>query len=848
VPLTPTSIPSPTTSSQELYQCGLQYPPTPKHQKSNSDQDLYPPAAIINQLSPPTIKLLGIPNTGAKSRVETQIKIILQLENIENGPWEYLRLPYGSASKKRSKRGALLPNDVPRQNTLYLETRVKCATSPNYSVYACTPCRDREKKRSQRKREARRRPRPKSEDEDEDPLPNSVPSSVRDQWERNKIILFNCGELVTLNTESVFEGGQALPTAILPTRITCYCRHHREKLGFIIDFTLKQHDGSVVASTRSPPILITDDHKSTTSKLSTNNDPLSSKPRKIAKSTRGITEEDNLIHSDSNDKKPYARSNRRERTPLQFNHVSSSSPSFISPSDYSANNLNMTTPSTTPSPPKNLKELLPNQNITPFNLGNPFDDGTRKMENTDDLEKYLTSTLSVNSPPQMSENQSGLQMNSQLDLSMFDLEADKFISNSWNLDDTNADMSYKEAKISRVVPYEGPTSGGIEITILGKNFTDGLVAYFGENPASKTTRWGESTLVCLLPPSLQAGPVDVTLKGPNSSKNAMSEQVTFTYLDQSDKALMELALKVLGYNLTGKVEDAKNVAMRIVGAGDEEEQFNNYHNMNSTNNNYDLETFTLNALKLLDYNDGETYTNIVNNQRQTLLHLSCQLSFDRLATILIRNGADLNARDINGLTPLHFAHMFKSEDCASVLYENSADPSIVDATGKLPKEVGNVRYFTKLINQDGEDADDEVDFSSSEESIESLSEKPMIKKRDSIILKSPISSESKGVTKKERKFHECDLDILPPKTDFIHEKTEWGFNKVEEITQFLDEIDWSTKAKRRAQSVVEDVRLMLFWAPVLMLSLIFSFISIIPFMNRVGNQLAPLLGLQANSE
>ena len=536
--MTPTSIPSPTTSSQELYQCGLQYPPTPKHQKSNSDQDLYPPAAIINQLSPPTIKLLGIPNTGAKSRVETQIKIILQLENIENGPWEYLRLPYGSASKKRSKRGALLPNDVPRQNTLYLETRVKCATSPNYSVYACTPCRDREKKRSQRKREARRRPRPKSEDEDEDPLPNSVPSSVRDQWERNKIILFNCGELVTLNTESVFEGGQALPTAILPTRITCYCRHHREKLGFIIDFTLKQHDGSVVASTRSPPILITDDHKSTTSKLSTNNDPLSSKPRKIAKSTRGITEEDNLIHSDSNDKKPYARSNRRERTPLQFNHVSSSSPSFISPSDYSANNLNMTTPSTTPSPPKNLKELLPNQNITPFNLGNPFDDGTRKMENTDDLEKYLTSTLSVNSPPQMSENQSGLQMNSQLDLSMFDLEADKFISNSWNLDDTNADMSYKEAKISRVVPYEGPTSGGIEITILGKNFTDGLVAYFGENPASKTTRWGESTLVCLLPPSLQAGPVDVTLKGPNSSKNAMSEQVTFTYLDQSDKALV----------------------------------------------------------------------------------------------------------------------------------------------------------------------------------------------------------------------------------------------------------------------------------------------------------------------
>lgn len=37
-----------------------------------------------------------------------------------------------------------------------------------------------------------------------------------------EILLFNCPEIVD------FSAGDT----ILPTRITCYCRHHNEKIGF----------------------------------------------------------------------------------------------------------------------------------------------------------------------------------------------------------------------------------------------------------------------------------------------------------------------------------------------------------------------------------------------------------------------------------------------------------------------------------------------------------------------------------------------------------------------------------------------------------------------------------------
>lgn len=96
--------------------------------------------------------------------------------------------------------------------------------------------------------------------------------------ERRRILLFNCNEYVEFNNGE----------ATLPTRVTCYCRHHSEKTGFRYEsrsttlfhadilkktphpflfhnrivFTVKDNLNHVIGTGRSPPIMITDDHKS----------------------------------------------------------------------------------------------------------------------------------------------------------------------------------------------------------------------------------------------------------------------------------------------------------------------------------------------------------------------------------------------------------------------------------------------------------------------------------------------------------------------------------------------------------------------------------------------------------
>ena len=111
--------------------------------------------------------------------------------------------------------------------------------------------------------------------------------------------------------------------------------------------------------------------------------------------------------------------------------------------------------------------------------------------------------------------------------------------------------------------------GGIEVIILGENFSQGLEITFGDTPAISTQAWGANTLMCVLPPSPSPGPVVVGIKNLQANHNTGIQ--LFTYLDTSDKALMELALQVVGMKMTGRIDDARNVARRIIAgnaAGD----------------------------------------------------------------------------------------------------------------------------------------------------------------------------------------------------------------------------------------------------------------------------------------
>ena len=112
----------------------------------------------------------SLPEGGTKSRVETQIRLTLDLAHASSssseplkydkvGSWKWLRLPKGTTTKKRTrKEGKVgqrfcvcltvapshLPLDAPTEESLYLTAEITCATPPYTAVAVCSSCQTRE--------------------------------------------------------------------------------------------------------------------------------------------------------------------------------------------------------------------------------------------------------------------------------------------------------------------------------------------------------------------------------------------------------------------------------------------------------------------------------------------------------------------------------------------------------------------------------------------------------------------------------------------------------------------------------------------------------------------------------
>lgn len=240
----------------------------------------------------PELLVLGVPTVGAKSRVETQIKITLALVRPQRGikreddgvgvvgigkaawilpdgglderaaqelerveTWTHLRLPKHLALKSKEKKSGTaavvkpkpshpgrsyfsrlgqrregggpcthadlrlissVPDPAP-ESTLNLDVAVVSASDPTQRIYICSNCEQRELKRSLRRKDSKGKtftaPIPI-------PDPNDPPRN--EDEERQKVVVFNAQEVVDFQTGEV----------VLPTRVTCYCRHHKEKKGF----------------------------------------------------------------------------------------------------------------------------------------------------------------------------------------------------------------------------------------------------------------------------------------------------------------------------------------------------------------------------------------------------------------------------------------------------------------------------------------------------------------------------------------------------------------------------------------------------------------------------------------
>ncbi|KAI7864623.1 hypothetical protein BDF14DRAFT_1884209 [Spinellus fusiger] len=718
--------------------------------------------SIIAKADPPwQIRVLGLPLTGAKSRVETQIKLCLQLVNPSgdrSSHWPTLYLPEHLVAKEKLKRKLPKPTEDPlgardkgmvEADALFLEAAVVCDSHADKEIIMCASCVHRERKRLKRKRDNKAARAANKESSAAklaalfaNDLPDLKDEEVMNQ-ERRKILLFNCGETVD------FMSGEAT----LPTRVTCYCRHHNEKVGFRIVFTIKDRHHHVIATGRSPPIMITDDHKS--SKIQT-----ALRKRMRAEIEPPLLEE--------------ALDPKRKASIMAYAHQEVETDSGVSSPIAS-------TPATPTTPSSQLEEILPSPEATPF-------DREPSRHEEDHSTVRMATDLSIRSstfyetlpsehdvydfmgqyPMQQVQQQQQQQQQhyhpqhpqhphlqslpsslpSQMDpqthpllpaeqhqqqiLSHFQniqsplrrrMTGTYNMQQQWQASNIYAKMQQRHAveeskpnvipRLHRLIPSEGPIYGGAEVTVLGSNFYEGLTCLFGENPAVPTHCWSSNTLLCILPPAPTAGPVVVSFREhPLMSEG--QDVVLFTYFDESDRALMELALQVVGLKTMGKVEDARHIAMRIVQGDPPQDRKDAPSGFfqpspHSLSDVYDcakqlylsdLEEMVMNALLSMHQVHSLTKeVSLTNRYQHTLLHLATLCGYHRLVKLLVYLGVDVNQVDRNGFTALHFASWTGKEDIVRIL-KDTTDPTIRNRMGKtaegLAMEAGHQHVASLL--------------------------------------------------------------------------------------------------------------------------------------------------------
>ncbi|KAI8376339.1 uncharacterized protein BYT42DRAFT_517234 [Radiomyces spectabilis] len=709
------------------------------------------------------IRVLGLPPSGAKSRVETQIKICLQLAHTSSGElatnWSHLKLPEHMVAKEKLKRkntkyGTEEKPALTDSEVLILDAAVVCDSHADNEIIMCTSCVHRERKRLKRKRDNKVARAANKEGGAAkvaalfaNDLPDLEDEAVMAE-ERRKILLFNCTEYVEFN------GGEAT----LPTRVTCYCRHHSEKVGFRIVFTLKNHHHQVIATGRSPPIMITDDHKSSKvqttgkkrSRAEVEGSPVEMEPpvnTKRKASTMLMCNADG--ETDSGVSSPVASTpatptsqgedGAHEQSPLptKLEVTSTATTTFdetMDPSSSQGVGLEKH-----PSSSKNLLSHLGQQaqdavtftqqlqqdclfgslNLNDLNM-------EQLMANASMIPTSLSPTTLPQ--PQRQQEQQQQQQNQQNSLATLQQQQQQILSHfnqnpmqtalyrrrfggsglgaqqSWqNNQNIYAKIQQQQQRqqqaaaderkptnlprLHRLIPSEGPIYGGAEVTVLGSNFYEGLTCLFGENPAVPTHCWSANTLLCILPPAATAGPVVVSFKEHPLMLEGQ-DVVLFTYFDESDRALMELALQVVGLKTMGKVEDARQIAMRIVqgdsggnsGQGERKGQGGttsfgraglqlDYREMltiqAASAAYYNARTLCLPRLeeKIIAALVAVTVMptryrcdlTLTNRNHHTLLHLATICGYARLVKALIKLGCDVNKADNNGFTALHFA-------------------------------------------------------------------------------------------------------------------------------------------------------------------------------------------------
>jgi hypothetical protein len=362
-------------------------------------------------------------------------------------------------------------------------------------------------------------------------------------------------------------------------------------------------------------------------------------------------------------------------------------------------------------PPYNTGPPTPNSHENPFTFAASRN---RSMENLAMQQMY---SAPPSAHPSRAPSPTGLRNNSQSYQPHHAQLAQAIANGFYAVPATQ--MPQRLPTIHKIIPSEGPKAGGIEVTCLGSGFFQGLEVMFGDTKATTTTYWGETSLVCLLPPALLAGRVPVTFKQqqmqPYPTPPLPKQQVFFNYVDDDEQQIIRTCLAVLSHKMNGNTEDVRELARRIIGDGSSSSswgastghsppggaQHQQRSDFNGATFGIDVEATLLKCLDLIDLDDSPRMPrlNLRRKSGQTMLHLACSLGFHRFVAALLARGANPDPRDSGGFTPMHFAAMHNHPQIVRRLMLCGADPLIRSLQGYTPSEVSSTEEVFHATRQ-----------------------------------------------------------------------------------------------------------------------------------------------------
>lgn len=748
--------------------------------------------------------LLQVHDVPRKSRTETQVKLRVQLVDVSASASPY---PDGSTGEPVTQYSHILVPNTPSVKTktrgvgdpdpsalLTLHAYIVCATVPEYQnkpVPCCESCQKRERNRNSKKKTgagtASLKGRSAASSKNVTPATSTNATPATSDAEMYSAPSGSHAHAYPFQREGFEEAGEGYVspidftcnrlvdfssgTASLSFRIVCYCRHYKEKNGFCVQLQLRDSANRVVGKVKTTPIMIMDDHKSV-SKLTPAHtadeeevDTGAAKRRtkrivaRYSESEARIKEEDGDDFEEGGvgairNKHRLSRHSVLSQSAGSLTKLTSSKPVSASVNGPTISNA----PSTSRSGPghahRHSQSYTHSESPLPTTAPSSPSVGFSPQPShaTGDTGAKSEAELNAFAPLQPFGSSIPLSANDNLLLNNPLMQAMPSVNmalSGMTLSSPATAMAPQPnpfPHITRVMPASGPVQGGIEITLLGANFspealTTACIA-FGENivPFGPTVQiFSNSALICSLPPRSVAGPVEVKLVGVREmAPGVASPAPIFTYTDEGDKDLMIHALQILGWQNSGQWQDPRSVAMGILGGGgsgggmsglmqsDADMGFGGGgftfaaanrngvnvrgpHQATQPGGRRNVEALVLNVLRSARNPETDTINHLSAPHPatgQTILHRACALGYQTLVSALIGWGADVDLTDKNGFTPVHFACFYGHLKCIDILVrQGRAHLEGRDHQGRTPLDVCGTEGAIEVIR----DLEEEVE-------------------------------------------------------------------------------------------------------------------------------------------